>query len=88
MPYELSLPKRLRNDGWKVKILDHEPEYEPPHVTIRRGKKHWRINLRTFDFMDRDPPPRNVKNAVLDEIKRNRSTLIAQWDNRNPNNPV
>ena len=33
MPFELPLPKKLKAEGWKVKIREKE-RVEPPHVTV------------------------------------------------------
>jgi hypothetical protein len=88
MPYSLSLPAPLPNDGWKVKIYDGEPDYEPPHVTIRRGLDSWRINLRNGEFLDDDPRPSKVANEVIEEIDANWETLADEWNARYPNNPV
>jgi hypothetical protein len=50
MPYELPLPKRLKNQGWKVKIREKE-RLEPPHVTLMCRLKEWRITLRSGEFL-------------------------------------
>ena len=56
MPSQLPLPERLAKDGWKVKIRDRE-RLEPPHATVIRGNRAWRWNLRSRQFMDREPDP-------------------------------
>ena len=45
MPYELPLPKKLRAEGWKVKIREKE-RVEPPHVTVMHKAEEWRLGLR------------------------------------------
>ena len=53
MPYSLPLPKKLRNEGWKVKIQDRESR-EDPHLTVWRKTTKWRINLRDKKGMERE----------------------------------
>ena len=45
MPISLTLPKKLRTAGWKVKIQEKEIR-EAPHVSIFRGPNKWRLKLR------------------------------------------
>src|SRR5690242_13899619 len=87
MPFELPLGQPWKGEGWKVKIRDKE-RLEPPHVTILRGTRAWRLGLRDGKFMDADPPPRDVFQGVLDEVKRNWRQLIEEWDKLYPENPV
>lgn len=89
MPFELPLPSPLRKARWKVKIREKETR-EPPHVTILRGTRAWRINLRTEAFMDRLPEPGEVPQEVLDFVKAtaNWQQLCDEWDKKYPNNPV
>ncbi len=51
MPYVLQLSKVLQQAGWKVKIHDFE-RLEPPHVTIYRKRRKWRLSLRDGTFLD------------------------------------
>lgn len=88
MPYNLNLPAPLPNDGWKVKIFDGEPDYEEPHVTVVRRTKTWRYSLRDREFMDEKPPPRDVDDEVMEAIHDNWETLVDEWNDRYPNNPV
>lgn len=88
MPYNLSLPSPLPNDGWKVKILDNELEFEEPHLTIRRGTKHWRMSLRDGEFMDKNPAPRDVADEVVAAIEADWKLLVKEWNDRHPSNPV
>lgn len=67
MPFELPLPRRLRQAGWRVKIRDKENR-EPPHVTILRRTRAWRINLRTGQFMDRAPDPGDVPPELFEFV--------------------
>lgn len=59
MPYELDIPRSLREQGWRVKIRDRE-RLESPHATVIRGTRVWRYGLRTGDFLDPEPPPREL----------------------------
>lgn len=52
MPYDLELPRPLKKRGWKAKIHDLE-RLEPPHVTIYRKLRKWRLSLRDGHFLDR-----------------------------------
>lgn len=87
MPYELILPRAMKQSRWKVKIQEKETT-EPPHVSILRGTDKWRIDLRTGEFMDHLPDPREVPEDVLDVIEDNRTQLCQAWDEMYPENPV
>ena len=60
MPVNLRLSAVLKKARWKVKIQEKKTR-EPPHVSILRGTRKWRINLRTGGFMDRTPIPRKCR---------------------------
>jgi hypothetical protein len=62
MPFDLPLPRNLAS-SWRVKIYDNE-RLEPPHVTVVKGRESWRINLRTREFMDDTPPPKQIDKDV------------------------
>jgi hypothetical protein len=87
--FDLPLPESLRKARWKVKIRDKETR-EHPHVTILRGTKAWRINLRTGEFMDGDPDPTEVPNQIVELIEQKATwqRLQHEWDRMYPNNPV
>ena len=89
MPFELPLPLALKRARWRVKIREKET-CEPPHVTILRGTRSWRINLRTGAFLDRWPDPAEVPLAVLNHIRAevNWQRLCEEWDQKYPANPV
>jgi hypothetical protein len=72
-----------------VKIREKENR-ETPHVTILRETQAWRINLRTADFMDRQPDPAEVPDELIAHVKRveNWRLLREQWDRKYPDNPV
>lgn len=90
MPDPIRLPKKLRDQGWKIKIYDNE-RLEPPHLTLICREKVWRIGLRDKDFIvppggrwkDIDP---DVK-KILDD-KDDWQTLCDAWDAKHPTNPV
>lgn len=87
--FNLRLTDALRKARWKVKIRDKETR-EPPHVTILRGTRAWRIDLRTSQFMDRQPDPADVPNEVVRLIKEEATwqRLCDEWDCMYPTNPV
>ena len=89
VPFDLPLSAALRKARWKVKIREKESR-EPPHVTILRGTRAWWINLRTGEFMDRQPDPADVPDEIIDHIKaeENWALLCEQWDKKYPANPV
>src|SRR5438128_667633 len=79
MAYSLRLPKKFKQ--WKAKIRDRET-VEPPHVTLLRKTQAWRIDLRTGKFMDAEPDPDEVPEALVKIIKaeRNWQALREEWD--------
>lgn len=87
MPFSLALARQLALSGWKVKIRDRE-RVEPPHVSIMRGMRCWRLSLRTMVFLDREPDPSEVPRDIVDEVIRQRPALCAAWDRMYPHNPV
>jgi hypothetical protein len=86
MPYDLPLPRKLAS-SWRVKIYDNE-RLEPPHVTVVKGRKSWRINLRTKEFMDDEPPPKEIHKDVAQVVKDNWRRLQREWNRIHPNNAV
>ncbi len=87
MAFSLPVPEPWCSQGWKVKIRDRE-RLEPPHVTILFKTRAWRLDLRTSDFIDRDPPSSEVPAGVRSVINEHRATLRRQWDAMYPDNPV
>ena len=87
MPYNLSLPQSWLAQGWKAKIRDRE-RLEPPHVTLIRGRRSWRISLRTGQFLDDEPDPADVPKDLVDAIAVRFSELHNAWDDMYPENPV
>jgi hypothetical protein len=86
MSYTLPLPAPLARH-WTVKIRDRE-RVEPPHVTLLRGTRAWRLNLRTGAFMDDHPDPREVPKTLLEVVEARWAELCAAWDRMYPENPV
>lgn len=86
MPYDV--PAALLPQLWKVKVLDREVPREEPHVTIIFKKWMWRYGIRTSEFLDEVPSPRDVPTAVLDAIANDHTNIVAAWNLRYPNNPV
>lgn len=87
MPYSVPLSRDLQGQGWKVKIRDRE-RLEPPHVTILRETRAWRIDLRSRSFMDDSPDPAEVPPALLAQIRASWDTICTEWDAMYPTNPV
>lgn len=89
MPFDLPLPASLRKARWKVKIREKETR-EPPHLTILRDTRAWRINLRTGGFMDDEPSPSDLPAALLDHVRQRANWLLLceEWDRKYPANPV
>ncbi len=87
MPFSLPLPEPLASRGWKVKIRDRE-RLEPPHATILHRTRAWRFNLRSEEFLDREPDPKDVPGKVVDAIHANLAALRREWDRMFPENPV
>jgi hypothetical protein len=87
MAFSLNLPPPWPAQGWKVKIRDRE-RLEPPHVTIIRRSQCWRMDLRTGRFLDKEPDPTEVPDALKAVIQATWSTLCAEWDAMYPENPA
>ena len=88
MPFELPLPRRLKAEGWKVKIREKE-RVEPPHVTIMHKAEEWRLGLRDGELL---MPPggnkRDIDTGVMERINEHWAQLIEEWDRKYPENPV
>ena len=87
MPYGLPLAQPLRRAGWKVKIHDLE-RLEPPHVTIYRKMRKWRLSLRTGSFLDPGDKWSQIEHAVREAIEGAWTTLQSEWDRMHADNPV
>lgn len=87
MPLQLRLPERLSNEGWKVKIRDRE-RVESPHATMIRGSRRWRWDLRSRQFMDAQPNPRDVPGELRALLTAHHADLTRAWDATYPKNPV
>ncbi|MFO0809043.1 MAG: hypothetical protein U0746_10500 [Gemmataceae bacterium] len=88
MPHELKLPRRLKAQGWKVKIREKE-RLEPPHVTVMCKTREWRVSLRDGEFL---VPPggswNDIPKAVREMVEANWQALQAAWDAKYPTNPI
>ena len=88
MPFNLPSPRRLRAEGWKVKIREKE-RVEPPHVTVIHKADEWRLGLRDAQLLM--PPGGRIKDidsAVMQIIEEHWQQLIEAWDAKYPENPV
>lgn len=88
MPFELALPRKLKAQGWKVKIREKE-RVEPPHVTIMHHADEWRLGLRDKGLL---VPPggrlRDIDAEVMQIIENNWDQLKEAWDAKYPENPI
>jgi hypothetical protein len=87
MTYSLSMPRALKDQGWRVKIRNLDRS-EEPHVTIMRKTMSWRYRIRNPGFMDRAPDPNLVPGEVIHHITAHLEELRREWDLRYPENPV
>ena len=87
MAVEIALLAPWDSRGWKAKIRDRE-RVEPPHVTILYKTAAWRVCLRTIEFLDRIPDPKEVPDEVLRDIQAKLPELRAAWDRMYAENPV
>jgi len=88
MPFDLPLPRKLKAEGWKVKIRENE-RVEPPHVTIVHKTEIWRLGLRDKRLLV--PPGGRIKDidpAVRQLIEEHWEELIEAWDAKYPEDPV
>lgn len=88
MPFELPLPKKLKAEGWKVKIREKE-RVEPPHVTIMHKADEWRLGLRDRQLLI--PPGGRIKDidpAVMTIVDEHWESLREAWDAKYPDNPI
>lgn len=88
MPFHLPLPRKLKAEGWKVKIREKE-RVEPPHVTVMHQADEWRIGLRDKRLLT--PPGgriREIHPGVMQVIKAHWEQLKSVWDAKYPENPV
>ncbi len=88
MPFELALPRKLKAEGWKVKIREKE-RVEPPHVTVMHKADEWRLGLRDRQLLV--PPGGRIKDidrGVMRIFEENWESLIEAWDAKYPENPV
>jgi hypothetical protein len=87
MPFSLRLPDAWTTLGWKAKIRERERK-EEPHVSIIFKLWVWRLSLRTGEFLDATPPPRDVPAELVAWIWSQRETLCTKWDEKYPKNVV
>jgi hypothetical protein len=87
MAFSAPLPAGLATRGWKAKIRDRERN-EPPHVTILHRTRAWRLDLRTWRFLDKEPDPNDVPEELLSELIRQSALLRKKWDEMYPENPI
>jgi len=87
LAFELKLPAPRDSQGWKAKIRDRE-RVEPPHVTIIHRTRSWRLGLRSGEFLDKEPDPRDVPDQVVAAIRGSILQLREKWDVTYPENPV
>ena len=87
MPFSLRLPEPWATLGWKAKIREDERN-EEPHVSILFKLWTWRLSLRTGEFLDAVPRPRDVPAELVEWVWGQRELLRANWDEKYPENVV
>ena len=87
MPYNLDLPEDLKQAGWKVKIYDKE-RLEPPHVTILKKVRAWRLSLRDGTFLDPSDKWSQIDKVLKELVEEEWDNLCEAWDRIHPTNPV
>jgi len=89
MPFVLQLISALKQAGWKVEIHDSE-RLEPPHVTIYKKMRRWRLSLRDRAFLDQGDKWSQIDEAVKDALQdeKNWKLLKAEWNKIHDDNPV
>jgi hypothetical protein len=87
MPFSLRLPEPWATLGWKAKIREDERN-EEPHVSILFKLWTWRLSLRTGEFLDAAPRPRDVPAELVEWVWGQRDLLRANWDEKYPENVV
>lgn len=87
MPFSLRLPDAWAAHGWKAKIREDERN-EEPHVSILFKLWTWRMSLRTGNFLDASPPPRDVPAGLVGCVWAQRDLLREMWDQKYPENVV
>src|SRR5690242_3417493 len=88
MPFDVPLPRKLKSQGWKVKIREKE-RVEPPHVPVTHKADEWRLGLPDKRLLV--PPGGRIKDidpAVMQIIEERWEALIEAWDAKYPENPV
>jgi hypothetical protein len=61
-------PSKPVGRGWKVKVRDRE-RVEPPHVSIMHKSNSWRWGLRSEQFLDSEPDPKDVPEELLQTVR-------------------
>ncbi len=87
MAFTLKLPAPWESRGWKAKIRDRE-RVEPPHATIMHKTRAWRFGLRTQQFLDTEPDPKEIPEEVIEATRDGLHLLQQAWDRMYPENPV
>jgi hypothetical protein len=87
MAFSLRLSPRWSTQRWKVKIRDKE-RLEPPHVSLTRGLRTWRLGLRSGSFLDKEPDPAEVPIGLVEQVRASLDELRTAWDAMYPENPV
>jgi hypothetical protein len=83
----LKFSKRLKTIGWKVKLYGNE-RLEPPHITLRRGIRKWRIGLRDMQFLESSDSWDDIDPEVIEQLNKAVESLREAWDKMYPSNPV
>ncbi len=74
--------------GWAVTIRGLE-RLEEPHVTIKGpGGLVFRFGLRSWDFLDDRPQPRQVPPALIQAIRDDAVAWKTLWNRMYPKFPI
>ncbi len=87
MPVAFAVPAPFDERGWRLKIRDRE-RVEPPHVTLMHKARRWRFGLRQQQFLDTDPPARDVPCELFAWLVIHTADYTAVWNDLYPENPV
>lgn len=87
VPFKLALPEAWKQRGWQAKIREREGP-EVPHVTLLLGTRAWRFDLREWRCLDKEPPEKDVPDALRSHVREQLSVLVEEWDAMYPHNKV
>lgn len=72
------MPTAVRDGEFAFVIHTRELSFEPPHVHVRFGGNHVRIELAGVTFMDQPPPGK--RRAILEAFARHAARIRRSWE--------